>query len=339
MSGLDFTLNPRWQTEISDYVNGLAWSPDGSLVVAAAVSGAITIFEAASGEIVQLLPGHGFGTTAVVWHPNGQSLASAGQDGKIRLWDAKDGQEIANMNGGAEWVEHLAWCPDGELLASAAGRKLRLWNAKGHLIRAYPEQSNTINSLQWNVMAQPRLASGGYGGVTLWSPDSSEPVQRFDWKGAILAIAWSPDERLLATGDQDCTAHLWYVENGQDVQLWGFQTKVRELAWDSTSRYLATGGGMLAAVWDCSGAGPTSHKPLVLEAHEGYINQLHFQHAAPLLASGGQDGRVILWQPTATKKPLAQVQQAAAISQLAWSPADTCLAIGTHSGTVGVYQI
>src|SRR5262245_54326861 len=76
-------LRPVWQASVPDHVIGLAWSPDGSHLAAAAVSGPIAVFDA-NGKVVHQLKGHGFGTAAIAWQPNGNLLASVGQDSKVR---------------------------------------------------------------------------------------------------------------------------------------------------------------------------------------------------------------------------------------------------------------
>ena len=43
-------LRPVWQAAVPDHAIGVAWSPDGARLAAAAVSGPITIFDAATGK-------------------------------------------------------------------------------------------------------------------------------------------------------------------------------------------------------------------------------------------------------------------------------------------------
>jgi WD40 repeat protein len=271
-------------------------------------------------------------------------LASAGQDGMVRLWDASTGREQQALDAGALWVEGVTWSPTGALLATVAARTLRLWDAAGRLLQQYPAQANTIAALQWapGTMQVRRaaavLAAAAYGKVTLWTPERSAPLAEFAWKGSILTLTWSPDGRYLVHGDQDATVHFWVLTSGQDYQMWGYPTKVRELAWDHTSRYLATGGGPVVVVWDYTGKGPHGSKPLMLEAHEDFLSALTFEHAGPLLASGGIDGRVVVWQPAKSRQPLTQNVLGTGITQVAWSPDDQVLAIGSEAGTVIVLR-
>ncbi len=223
-------LSRRWQAETGDHVIAMAWSPGGTLLAAASVGGPITILDAATGAIRHTLPGHGFGTTAVGWNADGAHFASAGQDAQVRLWDLAAGRERLTLDGGEAWVERLTWHPRENLLACAAGRRLRLWEPQGRLVREYPAHASTISDLCWRP-GSTDLTSASYGAVTLWSPEGEEPLRRFQWKGSVLALAWSPDGKYLATGDQDSTVHFWIYRTGEDLQMSGYPTKVRELSW------------------------------------------------------------------------------------------------------------
>src|SRR3954452_14593242 len=100
-------LRPAWQASVPDHAIGVTWSPDGRFLAAAAVSGPIAVFDAASGKPAHQLKGHGFGTAAVAWQPIGSVLASVGQDGKVRLWDGTTGQEGKALEAGASWAEKV----------------------------------------------------------------------------------------------------------------------------------------------------------------------------------------------------------------------------------------
>jgi hypothetical protein len=64
---------------------------------------------------------------------------------------------------------------------------------------------------------------------------------------------------------------------------------------------------------------------------------LNYQHQGALLASGGEDGLVALWQPSKQQGTLALARLASAASQLEWSADDQRLAIGTAEGGVALY--
>jgi len=331
-------LTKLWEGAIDGHVIALAWSDALGLIAAASVDGLITLFDAKTGQVRFNLPGHGFGTASIAWSPDGQCLASAGQDGKVRLWNATTGVQTHEMPGGAAWVERVAWNATTGLLASAAGKKLRLWNRAGEMVREYLDHPSTIADIQWHPM-EPILASTGYGKVFFWSPEQQEALREFAWSGSMLALAWSPDAKHIAAGAQDCTVHFWLLETGEDLQMSGYPRKVRELAWDPTGRFLATGGADVSCVWDFAGEGPAGSEPIQLEAHKDYINALAYQHQGELLASGGEDGQVILWMPSRQRGAVSIAKHDAPVSQVAWSADDKRLAAGTEAGGVFLYGV
>ena len=334
-------LRENWTATIGDYVIDLAWSPDGKYIAAASVLGPVTIFDGRRQAVIHAFEGHEFGTMSIAWRPDSKALASAGQDGKIRLWDMTSGEATHSLDGGAAWVERLAWS-GGErpMLASAAGRKLKLWSAVGDLVRECPDHQSTISDIQWKPSAR-QLASIAYGGVTLWDPQQSEAVRRLEWKGSSLVIAWSPDGKHIATGDQDSTVHFWIMSTGNDLEMSGYPTKVRELSWDAASRYLATGGGQEVTVWDCSGRGPAGTNPITLSGHQDFLSVVRFQHRGKLLASGGADGLVYIWQLQGSRRSVAVHEAAltAGVTSLVWAPNDQYIAVGDESGGVRVFSI
>lgn len=332
-------LTALWRGNIDDHPIGLAWSPDGKTLAVAGVSGPITLFDGAAGAVKHTLPGHALDTMAISWHKDSRLLASVGQDGKVRLWDAHAGAQIAEMPGGTSWVERVAFSPAGDWLVSAAGRKLRLWDSSGQLIREYADANSTITDIKWRHDGA-QFAISAYNGLVLYDPLEAEALRRFEWQGSTLTLEWSPDGKYIATGDQDSTVHFWITATGKDLQMWGYETKVLELAWSFNSRYLATGGGTQVVVWDCSGKGPANTRPLMLEGHQHLVKHLKAQRRGMLLASGGNDGMLAIWKIN-KKKPtlLADAVFIAPIAGLAWSPDDHCIAVADEIGTLSIAAI
>jgi WD40 repeat protein len=322
------SLAQRWSHDVGDYVNAIAWAGNGAHLAAASVSGPIDVLDAATGAPHARLRGHALGTESIAWHPSLPLLASGGHDGAARIWSL-DGESIA-LRASTGWVQRVAWSPDGALLAVAGERQVLLFGADGSNVRDLGGHSSTVTDIGFSPDGST-LAAISYGAATLHPVVGGQP-RVFEWKGSSLVLAWSPDGKYLATGDQDSTVHFWITATGDDLQMYGYQTKVRELAWDRSARYLATGGGEQIVVWDCSGKGPEGSRPAMLAEHEGYVSALAYQRRGKLLASGGLDGRVFLWEPAASKRPRAEARMADAVSGIAWSPDDSSVLVGAADG-------
>jgi WD40 repeat protein len=239
-------------------------------------------------------------------------------------------------------VEHTAFNPLGgtkrsnHLLATAAGRTLRIWSAKGVLIREYPEHASTVSAIAWKPGKQ-ELVSASYGTLAMWVPSQDSALKSFHWKGSILSIACSPNDKFIATGDQDCTVHFWYTKTGRDLQMAGYPAKVLQLSWDATSRFLATGGSDTVIVWDCQRS-PAGSTPLQCEGHEDFITALAYQHRGSLLASADATGLTALWHPVASSKPQAFFKMPDEAVALSWNSTDDALVVASRSGQISVLE-
>ena len=152
------------------------------------------------------------------------------------------------------------------------------------------------------------------------------------------ALAFSPDERLLATGSWDGTIKLWNVESG--ALLWtGWQTDIVEnLAFAPDGQMLAScGDDATIRLWDAkSGANVQTIAALVTVYSVAWSPDGH------LLASGDGAGTIRLWAIPPTG-PATRVQTLSEHSNwvqgLAFAPDGSRLASSSWDRTVRVWDV
>ncbi|MSU36312.1 MAG: WD40 repeat domain-containing protein [Pedosphaera sp.] len=326
----------EWSATLADPIEALTWSPDGTRVGVAGVDGRLLLLDAANGCVTRELPGHAGGAFRIAWHPRDAVVASSGQDGRVQLWDPETGANISSFPAGQKWVEHLEWSPDGAWLAAGAGRTLTLWNWQRRVVtHEIKEHSATLTELCWRGDGQ-RVAAASYGGIQVWDPLEGKHTDTLPCKTSLISAAWSPDNRWIVAGTQELSVQIWELpfRPGEELAMRGFANKVRQLAWHHSGRYLATGGSHDATVWDCCGAGPAGTEPERLQGHSGTVTTLDYQRSGNLLASGGADGLVLLWNFKRSITPMREFQLRSPLTRVRWSPAGTAALAGCHDGTV-----
>ncbi len=330
VSGEAVRAELAWAAQGPAYVAALAWRPDGAWLAAGDDDGGVALFDGVSGPWGEAL-GHDGGTLCLDWSARGV-LASGGRDGTVVL----GGTRCDAQRG---WVERVAWRPDGARLAVAQGRRVTFRDESGYPVDVSGDLPATVSCLAWH----PRgvlCAAGTYGGVRMLRGNGAVGVDHLAWTGSVLELAFSPDGRYLAHGNQDSSVHFWDMRKRSELEMTGYATKVRQLAWSPDRRWLATGGGADAICWDFARrGGPRGSRPARLERHEGRITALAFQPEGGLLASIGEDGVVALWRVGEDDLPLGGVALDEPLSVLAWAPDGRRLAVGGAHGGVAMVDV
>ena len=70
--------------------------------------------------------------------------------------------------------------------------------------------------------------------------------------------------------------------------------------------------------------------PLRFPGHQDFLSVVRFQHRGKLLASGGADGVVYIWQLRGIRYSLAvhEATLTAGVTSLVWAPNDQYIAVG-----------
>jgi hypothetical protein len=150
------------------------------------------------------------------------------------------------------------------------------------------------------------LACGSYHLVTLWDLRMGQVVRAIhDWPGAVHAVRFSPDGKLLAAAGGQPGArgelHLYQTADGKRAgRLAGHRDVVAAVAFSPDGKRLASAGfDKTVCIWDLE----KSQCERTLTGHADVVNALAFGPQGRWLASAGKDRTVRLTE-TATGKPL-----------------------------------
>jgi WD40 repeat protein len=107
----------------SGWVDVLAFTPNGKLLVTGSTDKTARLWDAASGKERMLLSGHTDVISALAISPDGRQLASGDWDSVVRLWDLTSGKEQVNfkVDSSRSRVTVLAYTGDGKALVSGSG--------------------------------------------------------------------------------------------------------------------------------------------------------------------------------------------------------------------------
>jgi WD40 repeat protein len=154
---------------------GLAFSPDGSVVVVRGWMDRASILKVPGGEELRVVSGdmeeEKSSFTAIAFHPDGKSLLSAGE-GTIRLWDFRSGEETRTIVKDSYEFASVTADPGGSMLAAGTeDGEVTLWDfADGTKLAVQAAHKSDVDTVVFSPDGA-LLASGGYMDkkVKLWT--------------------------------------------------------------------------------------------------------------------------------------------------------------------------
>ena len=114
----------------------------------------------------------------------------------------------------------------------------------------------------------------------------------------IQSLSFSPDSKFVAAGGGNDLARVWNIQTGARQSFKEYW--VNALAFlPKTSQIVTAGAFKKIRLWDVE----TGAEKAVFEGHQVPVNALAVS-ADGTIASGSQDGMVILWKPAAIRLPV-----------------------------------
>ncbi len=223
------TPKPRFR---GGSVESVAFSPDGKRVLAGAHEGRVLVWNAADGELVLDLHGHGDSIVyAAAFSPDGLLMVTAGYDSKIKLWSAQDGRALQALPGYTSAIASLAFFPDsGRILLANYNKTTRIWDLKaGREVLVLRERQDGVQCVAVSPSGR-RVVTGG-AETAVW--DAEDGRELFALGGAaswLASVAFSPDGRKVAGGNGKGTIDIWDVgpeELSKTCAIGGAFTEVR----------------------------------------------------------------------------------------------------------------
>ncbi len=260
-------LPPEQRNRNSDsWLNLVEWSPDAKqFAIKTRDDDAVrvSVIERATGAIVASWKESnitGENVWDLAWNPVAPMLAMAkyGDGAVVRdVTSAATIVDLGNMDANA-----VAWSPDGSQLAVFSfNQQIAVYDARTwrEIVRLDLHPNQSIGShrggMAWSSDGSILAAGSARGLVILWNTSTWRERLSFSaHTAAVNSVAFSPDDRRLATTSTDLSVKVWDIQNGDHLLTLRSLGYTAGVAWSPDGTCLLCTGGHWARIWDASAA-------------------------------------------------------------------------------------
>ncbi|WP_410818983.1 hypothetical protein [Micromonospora sp. 050-3] len=211
-------------------IYSVAFSPDRSLLAAAAGDGTIGLWDPTRGEQIATLAGHAGRAARVAFADDGKLLVTLGLDGasgSVIVWDTRTRQQVASFAEKSA-AAGMAVSTDGTKIAVALGADPNSAGTRAGDVALHDLPTGSRTLLRGHRIPVTSL-SFSHDGVLLastnadehpivWDVATARPTAHLRGEG-VASVAFGSTGRLLAGAADGHGAHLWNLDGGRAVPL------------------------------------------------------------------------------------------------------------------------
>jgi len=303
-------------------IRSLAFSADGNVLALAGDDPEIELCDARSGRPLDSLAGHSSSVTRVTFGKD-STLVSVGVDKQLVAWETNprwtflgrigpkaDAPLEVGTSALIGRVLCLAFSHDGKLLATGGGEpsrngELKTWKiASLTLDREFKDaHSDTVFGVDFSRDGQYLASCAADKFVKVFETRTGKQARSFEGHThQVLGVSWKGDGSLLASAGADNQIKVWNFETGEQQK--SIATHGKQV---TSVQFLGTGENIVSASGDKT---VRLHQAVNGENYRTLAGATDYLYSAAatadesLIAAGGEDGVLRLWDGT-TGKSLA----------------------------------
>lgn len=308
----------------NDRLYKAAFSPHGDSVITTSSDGMAHLWNLTLKSNLRTYGTHSCHIQSLDISKKNKYIVTASRDSIVHISHFKTGKSLSSIRVAGD-VEAIRFFPNQNYIILASGPKLFVYNFKGNQKMAVLAHEKTIKTIALSKDGTSIITGGRDQKAILWEifeeTDGTfaiDSVQQYDLspflrrnkRGDVHAVAFSPDETLIATASEDGVVRIWETDNPIPVQELSRETEVLyAIAFTPDNQHILAGGSdKMVHLWaldleennddDINYSEHSNIKDFELmtfSGHQESIRSLDISSDGKTVMSTSEDGSIKLW--------------------------------------------
>ncbi|KAI0296962.1 WD40-repeat-containing domain protein [Multifurca ochricompacta] len=332
-------------------IQSVSISPDGKRVATAARNQTVIIWQAENGKSLWgPLEGHSDDIFALSFSKDGKMVASGSDDQKVWVWSAETGQSVCGpMEGHVGSVRGICFSPDGKQVASGSNdNNAIIWSVESgeKVLGPLEYHRDWIYGLAYSPNGLYLATASDDYTVAIWDVATGDRVFHVltGHGGYLRVVNWSEDSKKIVTGALDNTIRVFDVDTGTLLcePLTGHKGSPTAVTFRSSSHsddleVVSAGLDGTIRVWGLQMKNFVKTQTFS-GYHNDWIHSISFSPVDDHIASGGDDGQLIVMNVVTGDLKFSTNAHPDWIRCVAYSPDGKTIATCSDDSTIAIWD-
>jgi RNA polymerase sigma factor (sigma-70 family) len=276
----------------------LAFSPDGKTLASAGYRGPAQLWDVSSARRIAVRGGKTDSVYTLGYAPDGQSLVLSEKDHRVRWCHPRTGAVERSLPWkSASYPMAIGFRNGTTLVAGYSERNLYLEEMHPlPVARPLQGEKHFVSQIRFGPSGRTLVSSSSTDkSILLWDSATGKQTRKIGGVQAAWSLALSPDDKYLAAGE-GAIMHVWELATGKEVvQQRDHPHRITSLTFSRDGRWLASScADCTLRVFETA----SWQTAALFKGHMSEAKGLAFSPDCRLLASGGDDTSILLWDLT-----------------------------------------
>ena len=335
LSGSDITLYGH-----TNYVNQVAFSPDGSLITSVSNDGTMKIWEAVSGRLIRDITNRDINVLSFSYSTDGTKLF-VGSNSNVSVLDSSSFKKLRTLQGLTGTVCAIDSSPDGSLVAAGYNNgAIAVWDLKsGQQVFDSKVFSRFISKVEFSPNSK-RLVTASYWESHIVVFDTSNGRELLKIEGnldGVRDLSFSPNGERFVAGGFNRSLSIWNSTTGSlELTRKGHGDQIDSVTFSPDGTQIAsTSNDKLVKIWDAA----TFQEIAVLRGHLRGVSCVAFSPDGSRIVTGGWDNLVKVWDAKQFDRNLTFKKHSHAITSVAFGSSDKIVAAASYDHRIKAWNV